>query len=129
MEFERQIVLRFPDATAFASGRSELQDSILPAIDRLAEILRGVEGQIVVSGHTDSLPIVTDRVRSNWDLSVMRAVSLVHYLIKDDRLAVGRVTAQGFADSRPLTGNDSTDGRAQNRRVEIALDMPEVLAR
>ena len=128
LETDREVIIRFPDTSAFSSGSADLQNSILPALDRVVEVLRRVEGQVVVSGHTDNVPVATARFRSNWDLAVSRAVSVVHYLVKDTRLSPGRVTAQGFADSRPLAGNDTPEGRAQNRRVEIAITMPDSLA-
>lgn len=128
LETDREVIIRFPDTSAFSSGSADLRDSILSALDRVVEVLKQVEGQVVVSGHTDNVPIATARFRSNWDLAVLRAISVIHYLIKDNRLGLGRVTAQGFAESRPLAGNDTPEGRAQNRRVDIAITMPDSLA-
>ena len=125
LETDREVIIRLPDTSAFSSGSADLRETILPALDRLVDMLKRVEGQIVVSGHTDNVPISTARFRSNWDLAVSRSVSVVDYLIRDNRLSPGRLTAQGFADSRPLAGNDTPEGRAQNRRVDIAITKPE----
>lgn len=128
LETTREVIIRFPDTSAFASGSADLRESILPALDRVALILKRIDGQVVVSGHTDNIPISTARFRSNWDLAVSRSVSVVHYLLKDNRLAANRVTAQGFAESRPLAGNETAEGRGQNRRVDVAITMPDQLA-
>lgn len=127
VETEENILIRFPDTAAFSSGSADLRESILPALDRMTEVLRGVEGQLVVSGHTDNVPISTARFRSNWDLSVARAVSVVHYLVRDNRIEPARLTAQGFAESRPLAPNIGAENQAQNRRVEIAITIPASL--
>lgn len=124
VEKEHEIVIRFPDKTAFLSGSAELKKRALPILDRVGEVLVGASGQILISGHTDDVPISTATFRSNWDLSSARAVSVVHYLLAGGLLDAGRVTAQGFADSRPLLANDDPANRAVNRRVEIAIQMP-----
>ncbi|GAB6053183.1 flagellar motor protein MotB [Magnetospira thiophila] len=119
-ETPRGILLRFPSASAFPSGGSELKGEILPALEQTAEVLARTPGHIEVSGHTDDVPIATAQYRSNWDLSTARAVSVVHELLARG-LEQGRLSATGFADSRPLNANDSADNRANNRRVEIEL--------
>lgn len=124
VEKEYEVIIRFPDATAFPSGSAELKDRVLAILDRIGEVMADASGQILVSGHTDDVPISTAAFRSNWDLSTARAVSVIHYLLDAGRLDSGRVTAQGFADSRPLAANDSPENRAVNRRVEIAIQMP-----
>lgn len=117
-----QIIVRFPARSAFPSGSMELSPMILPALDKIARVLL-VEnkGQILVSGHTDNTPISTERIRSNWDLSTQRAVSVVHHLLESAVIDPARITAQGFADSRPLEPNDTPERRARNRRVEISI--------
>lgn len=118
-----RIVIRFPDATAFSVGSASLAPAFVPTLDRIASVLKATKGRLVVSGHTDDTPISTERFRSNWDLSAARAVSVVHYLIDKGHIAPDRITAQGFADSRPLVNNDSPAARAKNRRVEISIEI------
>lgn len=125
LETDREVIIRLPDTSAFSSGSADLRDSVLPGLDRLVQMLQRIDGQVVISGHTDNVPISTARFRSNWDLAVSRSVSVVDYLIRDNRLSPSRLTAQGFADSRPLASNDTPEGRAQNRRVDIAITKPE----
>ncbi len=122
-ETERGVLLRFPSESTFASGESALKAAVEPSLLRVAEVLAGVDGKVTVSGHTDDVPISTDRYRSNWDLSTARAVSVVHFLLESGGLDAGRVAASGFAESRPLAPNETPDGRARNRRVEIELEI------
>jgi len=118
-----RIVIRFPDATAFESGSATLAPDFAPTLNRIASVLKATKGGLLVSGHTDDTPISTARFRSNWDLSAARAVSVVHYLVDKGAISPARITAQGFADSRPLAANDSPANRSRNRRVEIAIEI------
>ncbi len=104
----------------FASGSARLEASLEPVVLRVAEALDDVPGTIVVTGHTDDVPIRTARFPSNWELSTERAASVVKLLssrLKDP----GRLKAEGLADSAPAVPNDSAGNRARNRRVEIIL--------
>ena len=76
---------------------------------------------MAVAGHTDNLPINTARFPSNWELSAARAGSVIRYLIESG-VDPARLRAEGYADTRPLTANDSDKSRAQNRRVELTLE-------
>ncbi len=116
------VLVRFPNEIAFPSGSGNLTDRFRETLDRLADILVRTEGQIVVSGHTDNVPLAGGGVyRTNWDLSAARAASVVHYYLEDPRFPVDRFTIQGFGESRPIAGNDTPEGRAKNRRVELLI--------
>ena len=104
----------------FASGSARLEAGVEPVVRRVAEALDRVPGEIVVTGHTDDVPIRTARFPSNWELSTERAGSVVKLMagkLKDP----ARLTAEGLADSAPAAPNDSAANRARNRRVEIIL--------
>ena len=116
-----RIIVRFPAQSAFPSGSMELSPTILPALAKIARVLAVHKGQILVAGHTDDAPISTDRIRSNWDLSTQRAVSVVHHLLEVAVIDAERISVQGFADSRPLAPHDTPERRAGNRRVEISI--------
>ena len=118
------IIIRFPGTAAFPAGSATLQSDFAPTIKKIADILAKTKGLITVSGHTDSTAVQGGLFRSNWDLSSARAVSVVHQILEDPRVNAGRVTAQGFADTRPLYPNDTPENRAENRRVEIAIEIP-----
>jgi len=78
-------------------------------------------GKILVAGHTDNIPIRTGRFRSNWELSSARAVTVLHSLLRNKGIDEHRVVVEGFADTKPLDGNDTPQGRAKNRRVELII--------
>ncbi|MGB0669996.1 MAG: type VI secretion system protein TssL, long form [Rhodospirillales bacterium] len=124
VERDGRVIIRFPDNTAFAAGSGEVEPRFLPVLDKISKVLERSHGQIMVSGHTDNIPISTARYRSNWDLSAARAVSVVHRLLSTGDIPADRITAQGFADSRPIAANATPDGRALNRRVEIWVGQP-----
>ena len=121
-----EITIRFPDTVAFGSGSDILKDSIGPALERVAEVLAATDGQILVSGHTDSIPISNGRFRSNWDLSTARAVSVIHRLKEAGAIELSRMAAVGYADTRPLAAETSPENRALNRRVEVTLRVVEL---
>lgn len=124
-EFDDHAILRFPAARAFSAGSADLNELAGQTIDRVASVLARTEGAITVSGHTDDRPISTARFRSNWDLSTARAASVVHRLLVNSDIAPARISAAGHAETRPLEGNDSSDGRAANRRVEIRIEIED----
>jgi chemotaxis protein MotB len=120
-----KVVVRFSEATTFTSGSEELKDEMFPIIEKVETVLAGCQGDIIVSGYTDDLPVNSNRFRSNWDLSAARAVSVVHQLIFNNKIDVNRVSAAGRAETNPLAPNDSRENRAKNRRVEISIYNPE----
>lgn len=120
-----KVVVRFSDAKAFSSGSEELKDDMYPIVEKIEDILAECEGDIVVSGYTDNLPVNSQRFRSNWDLSAARAVSVVHQLIFNNKIEASRVMAAGRAETNPLADNDTVEGRAKNRRVEINIYNPQ----
>ena len=123
-EGETYAILRFPANSAFAVGSIDLRPATREILDRISEIVATTPGRVTVSGHTDNVPISTDRFRSNWDLSVARAVSVVHQLLVNRELLPNRVIATGSSDTNPIAHNETEDGRALNRRVEVRVDIP-----
>ena len=104
----------------FASGSARLESRIEPVLLRVAQALAKVPGAILVTGHTDDVPIRTARFPSNWELSTERAASVVN-LVAGKLGDASRLRAEGLADSAPVAPNDSAANRARNRRVEIVL--------
>ncbi len=103
----------------FSSGSSEVRRDSAPLLMAIADALNEVPGQVIVTGHTDNVPISTLRFPSNWVLSEARANAVRQILAS--RVIAGRMTAQGLADTQPVASNDSAANRALNRRVEITL--------
>lgn len=104
----------------FAPGSARLDATLHPVILRVAEALDRVSGTVVVTGHTDDVPIRTARYPSNWELSTERARSVVGLMASRMREPT-RLRAEGLADSEPVAPNDSAANRARNRRVSILL--------
>ena len=117
----RKIVIRLQEKGSFDSGSAELRQDFLPVLIAAGEVLRDMEGQISVEGHTDSVPIKTRLFPSNWHLSTARALSVASALMDEMALDPMRFSVSGYADTRPLIANDTPENRALNRRVEIVL--------
>ncbi|MEZ5101934.1 MAG: flagellar motor protein MotB [Thermoleophilia bacterium] len=120
---ERGLVIRIlPDNMLFATGEADLFASARPVLDDLVKAVKSVPRQnpIHIEGHTDDVPIATARFRNNWELATSRAVTVLSVFLEDG-ITPGRMTAAGFADTRPIAPNDTAEGRAENRRVEIVV--------
>ncbi len=117
----QKIIIRIREKASFGSGSAEVVASFKPVLWRLGEIIEGMEGRVVVAGHTDNIPISTPRFRSNWELSAGRAVSVVHELLWQTAMPLERFLVQGHGETHPVASNDSPADRARNRRVEIIL--------
>ena len=120
----RTILIRIRERGSFASGSALLNGSFVGVIDKIAGALTQIEGRIAVEGHTDNVPINTFAYPSNWDLSASRSVAVVRRMLNIAPIEPTRVTASGFADTRPQAINSTFDGRARNRRVEIVVRQP-----
>lgn len=120
----RTIIIRIRERGSFTSGSALLNTSFVGVIDKIASALTQIEGKIAVEGHTDDVPINTFAYPSNWDLSAARSVSVVRRMLNISTLQPKRVTASGFADTRPQAINSTAEGRARNRRVEILVRQP-----
>ncbi|HKB07356.1 MAG TPA: OmpA family protein [Candidatus Polarisedimenticolia bacterium] len=107
----------------FASGSAALDKNGKEVLQRVAEQLKQTNFQIVVTGHTDNKPIggsLMNRYPTNWELAGARAASVVR-LFADSGLTSARLLAASLADTRPVAANDTAEGRAKNRRIEIRL--------
>lgn len=120
---DNQIKITLADQGSFVSGSADLRVQFLGLLDRVGQSISDAGGSVTISGHTDSIPIAFSmRFNSNWDLSAARSASVADYLVTQDYLSTGSVAVQGFADTVPLAPNDTADGRARNRRIEIMID-------
>ena len=109
------------DKVLFARGQAELSQAAARIIDGIASVLREIPNQIRIEGHTCDLPVASDKYPSNWELSTARATRVVRHLIERDRISPERLSAAGYADSKPLVPNTSEGNRALNRRVDIVI--------
>ena len=118
---KRGIVIRISDKVVFDVGKAEILPESRPVLDKIAAFLRDVPNRIQIEGHTDNIPIKTAAYPSNWELSASRAVSIMRYLTEQRSLDPERFSIGGYGEFRPLESNDTLEGRAKNRRVEIVL--------
>jgi len=117
------IRLNIPNAILFNTGEAALQGRGPFVIRTLAPLLATGQDTVSVEGHTDDVPIKTERYPSNWELSAQRAAAVVRELAEAG-VAPPRLQAVGYADSRPLTNNTTEGGRRENRRVTLLLRTP-----
>ena len=105
----------------FETGMAEIEKRNNPAFKVLCPILKKTLCQIRIEGHTDDVPISNKQFASNWELSTARAVNVVKYFISEGGILPERLSAAGYADSKPLSPNVSDHNREINRRVEVIL--------
>ena len=127
---ERGLVITFLDEILFDSGKAKIRTAARPVLDKLASVLQQdlIEQPIGIEGHTDNEPIKHSGWKSNWELSTARATSVLHYLIDERSVVPTRVSAIGYGEYRPVAPNDTTEGRQQNRRVEVVV-LPKALTK
>ncbi len=118
-----QILIQLSSQGSFGSGFAELRPDFLPTLSQVAQTLEGSDAKITVSGHTDNIPIAfSERFESNWDLSAARAAAVADFFMDAGGVTEERISVLGFADTKAIASNDSSTGRAQNRRIEILVD-------
>jgi chemotaxis protein MotB len=118
------LVVSLREIGFYESGSSAMRSSSLGAIDRLAAVLGRRTENMRIEGHTDNVPIHNQHFDSNWELSTARATELVKLFIYRYRIDPGRLSASGFAEFRPVGDNDTAEGRAVNRRIDIVILNP-----
>ncbi len=120
----RTIIIRIREKGSFTSGSAQLDIAFLAVLDKTGLALNEIKGSIFIEGHTDNVPIDNARYGSNWDLSAARAVAVAEHLLEGPKMDPIRLTISGHADTRPQAPNNSWEGRAQNRRVEVIVKQP-----
>jgi chemotaxis protein MotB len=117
-----KVYVSMSDKLLFRSGSDAVEAKGQEALAKLADVLqRNTDISILIEGHTDSVPISTNRFRDNWDLSAARATSVVRILTNNKSLDPDRLTAAGRGEFSPIETNSTREGRARNRRTEIIL--------
>jgi chemotaxis protein MotB len=116
------VYVSISDQLLFRSGSAELSARAREVLGKVAQVLKDHKDiEILVEGHTDTDPISTACVQDNWDLSVLRATSVVRHLTRQHNIAPNRLTAGGRSEFVPKATNETRDGKAQNRRTEIII--------
>ena len=116
------LLLTIRDSVLFQSGRAEVKEEDKKTARELAALLViDPPRNIIISGHTDHIPISNVNFQSNWDLSVMRAVNFVKVLLENENLDPRWFSARGYGEFQPLADNNTVEGRSKNRRVEVLI--------
>jgi chemotaxis protein MotB len=124
----RGLVVSLREAAFFPSG----QDRVLPAsfqtLVKLAEAVRTLPNHLRFEGHTDSIPINNERFHSNWELSAARSIAMLELFRHQYQIPQDRMSIAGYAETTPIASNDSEQGRAKNRRVDLVVLNMKVLS-
>jgi len=120
-ETDRGITLHILDDILFPPGKAVINESSKMVLNKLAKVLVTIPNDIRIEGHTDNVPILTERYPSNWHLSVDRALSTAYYLINQENISPDKVSIVGYSEYRPIVPNDSPESRAKNRRVDLVI--------
>lgn len=120
----RGLVISLPQAILFASGEDQISPAALPIVSRIAEVLRETPGKVSLAGHADAVPVHNRRFKNNWELSAARGLRLMELLSERYGIPESRLSVSSFGSYSPRNPNDTEDGRASNRRVEIVIQNP-----
>jgi chemotaxis protein MotB len=117
----RGLVISLRQAAFFPSGGDVLLADAVPSLDKIANVIKKLPNQIRLEGHTDSLPISNTRFRNNWELSSARGIAVLQRLESNYSFPKSKLAVVAYAETVPKVSNDSEEGRALNRRVDITI--------
>ena len=117
----RGLVVSLREATFFASGDDGVATGSESILAKIAAEIQGFGNPVRLEGHTDSKPIHNSRFRSNWELSVARSIAMLELLRQKFGIAPERLSVAGYAENAPVDTNDTEEGRARNRRVDLVI--------
>jgi len=118
-----KVIITVGAGGAFASGSADLTPAAIDIMNRIAEVNAAGKSEIKVSGHTDDVPLIFgSNYRDNWDLAAARSASVVQAFAANGIISEDRLEAISYGESRPVEPNDTADGRAKNRRIEIEIN-------
>ncbi len=116
-----RMVVVLPSDVLFKSGSASLSSSGTETIRQVANVLQGIpDKQYQIEGHTDNVPIRSQRFPSNWELASARALTVLRIMV-DAGLAEDRISAASFGDTKPVASNETAEGKAQNRRIDVVI--------
>jgi chemotaxis protein MotB len=118
------LVVSLREMGFFESGSSSIRPKSLDAIGRLANVLNKRPENLRIEGHTDNIPIHTPRFANNWELSTARATGLIQVLISTYGILPNRLSVAGYAEFHPVSSNETPEGRAKNRRLDVVILTP-----
>jgi chemotaxis protein MotB len=117
----RGLVVSLRESAFFPSGSDTLLPAAVPSMSKLAAAIRPLPNAIRLEGHTDSRPIRNSRFRSNWELSAARGIAVLHSFEETHGIPASRMAVVAHADTVPSATNETEQGRAVNRRVDVTI--------
>jgi chemotaxis protein MotB len=124
-DLQGKLTVNMVERILFDSGKADIKPAGLEVLKRVGDILNSVPDKgLQVEGHTDNVPIssrLAQTFPSNWELSAARAINVVHFLQEKVGIPAEKLSASGFGEFRPVADNATSEGRAQNRRIQIVL--------
>ena len=120
----RGIVISLEQKILFHSGDDQVSDEAYSVVSEIAEVLRGIPNRVNLIGHADSRPMHSKRFRDNWELSVARSLRLRELLSQEFGIDESRLSVASFGSTEPVDSEETEEGRAKNRRVEIVYLAP-----
>lgn len=118
------LVLKIKDGVLYGSGSATLSEDAQTIAEEISNMLvTDPPRSIFIEGHTDNIPSTSDAFPSNWELSAARAINFMKILLENDDLDPRKFSATGFAEHQPIASNDTAEGRAENRRVEVLISL------
>ena len=118
---QRGLVISLREAAFFASGNDIVYPGTYTSIEKIAGAIAALPNQVRLEGHTDAIPIHNSRFRNNWELSSARSIAMLDLLVSRFDIPAKRFAVAGYADNVPMESNDTEEGRAHNRRVDIVI--------
>jgi len=120
-----KVIITVGAGGAFASGSAQLTPQAIEIMNRIANVNAQGTSDIKVSGHTDDVPLIFgSNYRDNWDLAAARSASVVQAFAANGTISEDRLEAISYGESRPVESNDSAEGRAKNRRIQLLKPLP-----
>ncbi|MCM3053344.1 MULTISPECIES: flagellar motor protein MotB [Bacillaceae] len=116
------LLVTINDSVLFDSGSADVREEDIAVAKEISDLLvTDPPHNVIISGHTDNVPIQNSNFSSNWELSVMRAVNFMKIILENDQLDPRMFSAKGFGEFQPIASNDTEEGKAKNRRVEVLI--------
>jgi len=120
---KNKVTIRMMGEATFDTGKADLKSNFKPLLLKIGEVLGKTKAEIIIAGHTDNVPLAGGLFGSNLGLSMARAGSVAEFLLRSSPIDPKKLSTMGFGEYRPLTTNDTAEGRQKNRRVEIIVTM------
>jgi len=121
ISYNEGLEITIQDVALFNSGEAEVLKSVEPLLLQITSTLSPLDNTIKIVGHSDNVPIYTEKFRSNWDLSAMRAINVMNFMVDKGKLKKENFSIQAYGEYKPIADNSTAEGKSKNRRVEIFI--------